>query len=428
MKKEFASNLVKWKNYCITHTKQHVRRWVIDPHKIQKRKDLNRQICERIKGQSSLQIAFVVVNENMWKFDVLFNKIREKENMQVEILVSPSTQMEYSQAEKEARRCYTYFKEKGYPSILCTLDTTTITRDIDVLFYCTPYDSLLLPYLRLENQKNALGLYSLYGYPLEEYKVWYDLTFHNLLYRYYLSYPQEIEVYKRLSRRHGSNGLVSGAPIYDHFIMKNRESPKDDSALPLFIIAPHHSIEPWGYSLSTFLTYYDAFLRIAKEFSSQARFVFKPHPMLKNKLYQHPNWGISKTDDYYNAWTTIPNCDLCESDYIDLFIRATALIHDCSAFTVEFQMLKKPALFLRKKGMLPPKLNTPGEIAFGLHDMADEAQDIREFVQRIIQDPNHDPKRASRDRFVEEYVQSPISNSTASDIILRDIESLLEKH
>ena len=32
---------------------------------------------------------------------------------------------------------------------------------------------------------------------------------------------------------------------------------------------------------------------------------FKPHPGLKEKLYQHANWGKDKTEQYYN-YSSIP--------------------------------------------------------------------------------------------------------------------------
>lgn len=424
MKEKPIGNCTKLKNYLITHTKQFIRRYLIDPSTIRERSRINSQILMRIKEQESLSIAFVVVNESMWKYEMLFRRIEKENHLQTKILVSPSTQIDKEKAQNEAYRCFLHFFNQGYPVYLCSEESVSLIEDIDLIFYCTPYDSLLLPYLRLQNQKKALGFYSLYGYPLEEYKVWYDLTFHNLLYRYYLSYSQELEVYKRLSRTKGANGLVSGAPIYDH-LMQHQDRDQEESDLPLFIIAPHHSIEPWGYALSTFLSYSSVFLGLIEKYHSRARFVFKPHPMLKNKLYHHPQWGVEKTDAYYNYWKTIPNCNICQDDYIHLFHQATALIHDCSAFTVEFQMLAKPALFLRRKGVLPSKLNNPARVAFGLHDMADSPEDLFTFVEKIIQPNFQDKKRQERISFVKEYVQSPKEGQWASDIILEDIKNLL---
>lgn len=61
------------------------------------------------------------------------------------------------------------------------------------------------------------------------------------------------------------------------------------------IWAPHHSLEDCGgLQLSTFLSYYKFFFELAQKYFNDIQIVFKPHPLLKEKLYQHPDWGKEK--------------------------------------------------------------------------------------------------------------------------------------
>ena len=78
---------------------------------------------------------------------------------------------------------------------------------------------------------------------------------------------------------------------------------------------------------------------------------FKPHPILKPKLYKHALWGKERTDAYYHCWETMENTQLEMSDYIDLFMTSDAMIFDSVSFMTEYLYTKKPALFLCREGI-----------------------------------------------------------------------------
>ena len=112
----------------------------------------------------------------------------------------------------------------------------------------------------------------------------------------------------------------------------------------------------------------------------------------------------------------MPHAELTEGAYVDLFCRSSALVHDCSAFTVEYQIVGRPALFMRKNGRLPHGLNRAAQEAFALHDMADSAEDIDSFLQKIAErrpDPVADRRRA----FIRDYLLPP-RGATASEVII----------
>ena len=76
--------------------------------------------------------------------------------------------------------------------------------------------------------------------------------------------------------------------------------------------------------------------------------VFKPHPMLKSKLFR-TKLGKAKTDDYFHFWETQSNTQFNDGEYIELFKQSDAMIHDSGAFLAEYIFTDKPSLTLPTK-------------------------------------------------------------------------------
>src|SRR5690606_23808246 len=115
--------------------------------------------------------------------------------------------------------------------------------------------------------------------------------------------------------------------------------------LKRIIWAPHHRIDEKGskYSFSNFLKFHQSFLELAQENSDKIQIAFKPHPLLKQKLYVHKDWGVEKTRQYYNSWAQLPNGQLALDDYIDLFLTSDAMILDSISFIAEYAFTRKPS-------------------------------------------------------------------------------------
>lgn len=408
--------------YVITEGKRRLRRLTVEPRLIREAQQRNDELKKKLCDKETINVVFLAVYDSMWKYDALFAAMLRHPRIRPVLIVCPANNLPAGERGELQQKTLAHFQAKGFDPQPACRDNGEV-RDIraefapDYIFYTTPYDIQLPPPLRQRAFPDILTCYSLYGYPLEEYPDWYDLLFHNLLGYYFLVSEEDLRIYSRLSRVKGRNGVVSGAPLFDAFSSEMRDrTEKNDEELPLVIIAPHHSIEPWGYSLSNFLDYADTFLRLARKYEGRLRFAFKPHPILKTKLYALDSWGRERTDRYYREWTDMPHAELAEGTYVDLFCRSSALVHDCSAFTVEYQIVGRPSLFMRKNGRLPHGLNRAAQEAFALHDMADSAEDIDSFLQKIAErrpDPVADRRRA----FIRDYLLPP-RGATASEVII----------
>ena len=74
------------------------------------------------------------------------------------------------------------------------------------------------------------------------------------------------------------------------------------------VYAPHQSIiKENNLHLSTFLHVADFMVNLAKKYEDIIEWSFKPHPILKSKLYKHPEWGKERTDNYYSFWELSSN-------------------------------------------------------------------------------------------------------------------------
>ena len=165
------------------------------------------------------------------------------------------------------------------------------------------------------------------------------------------------------------------------------------------IWAPHHSILNKDIlNYSNFLDIADDMLSLAHEYNGRVQFAFKPHPGLKPKLYDHPEWGKERTDRYYAEWNNMPNSILAEGSYERLFRSSDAMIHDCSSFTVEYLYTGNPVMYVTKDDHLD-YLNDFGKACFDVHYKGKSISDIRSFIDRVVMD-GQDSMKTIRSEFV----------------------------
>ena len=140
-------------------------------------------------------------------------------------------------------------------------------------------------------------------------------------------------------------------------------------------------------------------LETARKYKDKVQFVFKPHPMLKDKLYKNESWGPEKTDAYYDAWNTMPNTRLADGNYVDLFITSDAMIHDCSAFTAEYLYVNKPVMYVTEKERIE-SFNSFANECFQVHYHGSSIRDIETFIDNVIN--GKDPLLKERTALVKE--------------------------
>lgn len=366
--------------------------------------------------------VFLVPFESTWKCDKLYNIMEHHPRFYPLIIVCPVINYGRDNMLEQMDRCYNTFKDKGY-RVLKAYNINSnhyidLQQDIkpDLIFYTNPYKGLVDERYYITNLKNILSVYIPYYYnESADYNLAYDVLLHNLVWRRYLETPFHQTLAVRYSRNKGINTYVSGYPSIESLIdIQHSVSYKDwksqDPRLKRIIWAPHHTVdENYDYQYSSFLQYCDYMVELAQKYDKKVLIVFKPHPVLRNKLEKL--WGKEKTDSYYLKWDTMPNTSLVEGEYVDLFLSSDAMIHDSGSFIVEYLYCNKPVMRPLNGIPLNKLHNEFGLRCLDNYYLAHNKEDIDQFVQNVIN--GVDPLKEQRTKFVNEVLMpkgSPSQN------------------
>ena len=273
------------------------------------------------------------------------------------------------------------------------------------MFFAKPYKDTLYKY-HIYNFKDKLTCYTPYGfYFTTRYKFSAKLPIYSLLWKFFVETEFQKQVEKHFSVAKGQNTIVSGClatePLIDPNYVPENNWKEQNTQKKRIIWAPHHTID-YIFNFSTFLTYAEFMLEMAKKFNDDVQFVFKPHPVLKVKLINL--WGKEKTETYYRQWELLENAQIEEGYYMDLFLTSDALIHDCDSFRGEYLYLpKKPVLFLVRDDSITDVMNEFGKKCFDMHYHANRKEQIEHFIQDVVLNGN-DPMKPQREQFFKDYL------------------------
>lgn len=350
-------------------------------------------LLTEIKEKEKIKVVYLELFKSMWKLDPVFRKMLDDPYFEPVILVCPCVSYGDDAMWAEMQKTLSFFEEKNYPVISAYdhLEQRWISLmeiDPDIVFFSIPHNMTRQEYYA-DAYLNYLSCFCGYGYIISELgdKVSnFNQHLHNALWRNFATDEYAYNGFKKYSTTKGLNTILTGFPIIEDFIKKQPHKSvwKNNDTRIKIIFAPHHSIkEILGFKLSNFLEYAAFFQELSKKYRKNVVWCFKPHPELKSKLYQHSDWGIEKTDNYYNFWKTQENTQFDEGEYIDLFIESDAMIHDCGTFLVEYLTQKKPVLYLvseHTKHTLSPLANRALEAC----TQARNKNEIEQFVCSLI--------------------------------------------
>ena len=150
--------------------------------------------------------------------------------------------------------------------------------------------------------------------------------------------------------------------------------------------------------------------------------VFQKRYYLKFKLINI--WGAEKTEAYYQRWKDLPNGQLEEGYYTDLFLTSDAMIHDSVSFTTEYLYTRKPTMFLVRDEHTADHWNSFGIKCFDLHYHANQPLDVEAYIKDVVIGGN-DPKATERAEFYRNYLY-PKDGVMPSQKIVDTIMSVLE--
>lgn len=400
--------------------------------------------CERMHRQTlsnvnqefrrrPLRCVFFGLFDSIWKFDSVYNRMEKDSRFEPIILVCPVVNYGYENMIRTMDECYKSFSKKGYNVVKSYNKETGEYIDFrkelypDIIIYTNPYKGLIDDRYYVTNCEDILTVYVHYGF--NSAKAW-DMLYHqfltNAVWRYYVESEIHQEYVKRFSFNKGRNSVVTGYPgieelISPDYVIKSNPWISERKTKKRIIWAPHHTIEPVGIiNFSNFLRDADYMLEMATKYREQIEIAFKPHPLLRNKLYK--KWGAERTEYYYHQWEIMDNTFLAEGEYIDLFLTSDAMIHDSGSFLIEYLYVDKPVMRVMTEEDMTKVLNSFALSCLNYYYKAYSQCEIEKFIQNII--IGADPLKISRTKFVRDFLMP--KGGMPSENIINDIIDSIE--
>lgn len=182
------------------------------------------------------------------------------------------------------------------------------------------------------------------------------------------------------------------------------------------IYAPHwtfvHPRHETQISISTFTQSGWPILEYARS-HRQYRWVFKPHPNLRQDLIATGMMTRKEVEAYFEAWRELGQI-YEDGDYFPLFLESSAMITDCGSFLSEYGACGKPIIHLishLNKLVPPPILADVYNTYYKAHNL-DEMFSQFKLVIENGQDPMKEERLAalSRARLCNTYSAASILN------------------
>ncbi|WP_394776537.1 CDP-glycerol glycerophosphotransferase family protein [Flavobacterium sp.] len=391
---------------------------------IKKAPKRHQKALEIVRRKDKVKVAFFLIHESVWKYDVLFDLMLQHPRFEPQIFICPAVNFGMENMLFEMNKSFETFTKKGY-NVIRTYDNNTgeyldvkKTFFPDIVFFTNPYEGLQDYRYYIKQFSRTLTCYVPYAIMMVNYDFTYNLHFHNLIWKIFCETPFHKEMSVQKQKNKGQNNIVTGYPGFDKLLI-NRKPNNDiwknkNSPLKKIIWAPHHSMTDYN-KVSNFLEYYNVFLELADNYRDQIQFAFKPHHLLRVKL-ENEYWGKEKTDIYYNKWENLTNGQCENGEYIDLFLTSDALIHDCGSFMAEYLITGKPSLFMIRNESVMQYWNTFGNKAIESHYQSRNKKQLIDFIENVVLNEN-DWMKTERNNFVQNIL-IPKNKLTASENIL----------
>lgn len=381
----------------------------------------------KIRERRKIKVAFFLINASIWKYDTIYKLMRESHVFEPVVVVCPNTMYGKTAMLRDLKQAYEIFNSKGY-DVIKTYDekndswiNVKKTINPDIVCFTNSYD-LTKPEYCIHEWLDTLTCYVPYFFVTNNLdNSNYNCLLHNVAWRLFYETSIHKDIAKKVATNKAKNVVVSGYPALDIFFDKCYKPAYpwkiSSPCIKRLIWAPHHTIEGQGGGLdySNFLLYHETMFSLVEHFEGAIQIAFKPHPLLRDKLYKHAEWGKTRTDEYYSRWEQIGNGQLNESEYTDLFLTSDALIHDCASFMAEYLCLSKPTLYLIRDLSVRDRMNAFGKLALEVHYHAHGIKEIFSFIENVVI-KKVDPMEKQRNEFVQKYLIPPNGKSASENV------------
>lgn len=371
--------------------------------------------AKRIRQKDRIKVLFVVSDIGLWK----------TENLYLEMLNHPRftpllLALENKKDQKSQEKVELYFTQKGY-MFLRLEGSDNIQNKIapDIIFYQQPYPGFIDDKYFMKKNLSSLICHVNYGFRSIIDPLFINMVYQLLPWQLYSENELCTSELSSIMMNKGVNLVTTGLPIMDELLTSKEclDDPWPSHPNKARIIyAPHHTVRDEDFmAMGTCTTYGDFILKMAEKYVDNTQWVFKPHPFLKERLINV--WGKERADAYYRKWEDLPNAQIADGRYLELFKHSDAMIHDCGSFTLEYLYTGKPVMFLydqrgRKSSL---KINKVTREAQKVHYTGLSEEDIENFILMVIS--KNDPMSSFRNCFVEHYLLPPSGNTACQNII-----------
>ncbi len=394
----------------------------------------HKRFIGKLQQRQEVRVTFFALNVAMWKYQGLYEKLKEDKRFRLSVVLSPAISLDRKQRITELQHMRAYFKQQGVPFVDWRLEDDEPAPDVrrtinpDIVFYTQPYHGVYHPKHCFLQFTDRLIAYYPYAYLLIEDPYIYDGPFLNIAWKLYYYDRFSLKNAQQFARNKATNAKISGYPNADLYMNgKVSEVWKDVAHKRKRLIwAPHFTLANDGspYSRSNFLDLCDFMVDVARRYQDKLQIAFKPHPSLIRELYNHPEWGQQRADAYYRQWAEMPNTQLELEGFVDLFRGSDAMVHDSGSFVIDYMYFSKPVMFITKDLETTKRHgNELSRIAYDYHYIGSDKQDIITFIEQTVLG-GHDPLYQERIRFRDEYLL-PANGKTVAQNTYDDIISSL---
>lgn len=370
-----------------------------------------------LRHKKKINVVFFAMSLSMWRYQHLYEEMLKYSKFNPTIVIYPPLSYDIGQKQREIAKLMEHFDNSN---ISYVLGDNNIRRQLkpDILFYPQPYPDFYPEDVSFKQFYDRLLCYSPYAFWMSKGGWSYNQPLH--IFAWKLFYPNLFHKNdaRVFSIRMGRNMEIVGYPTADDFLRGNYTDiwRKQTVRKKRVIWAPHFTIFSGGYvKQSTFMQFSEFMLGLAQKYSDQLQFVFKPHPRLYSELCKHPDWGEEKARQYYEQWETMGNTQVETGEFVDLFMKSDAMIHDCGSFAVEYHYTENPVMYIAQnfEEQVAEK-NDFGKLAMKLHYVGKCKEDIVEFIENVVLH-GEDHMKPQRQQFKREYLLPPNGKTVAEN-------------
>ena len=395
---------------------------------------LHQQQIQKIRCRGQARVVFLAANLPMWRYDGILKLMMKDSRFLCSIIVHPMKNYSLEETQNNERIFCDYCRSLGVDFHLSTTkddkkSSLRIMQEADIIFYPQPYGDLFGDEFDNIYYREKLLCYIPYGVTTFSSEWAFNTALHNQAWRIYSESEFHRKEAQRIATNKGVNVVVVGNPLADQFLFPNKidvwkQQPVQKKRI---IWAPHFSIMG-GLERNAFLWMAEPMLDVARKYANQVQFAFKPHPRLLSTLYSQSDWGKQRADDYYHKWEELPNGQYESRDYVDLFAKSDAMIHDCGSFAVEYLYTRHPVMFVSDK--IEAALNAVndfGRQALLQHYVGSSMADVCLFIEQTVLQ-GVDPKQEDREQYFQQYLLPPHKSNVAENVYNDIVKSIFSDY